>query len=184
MALLSSGCGEFVRGSQSPSQLVVLSILGARGTDDDVEFVTGPLTSDIPSSFADTVFNDLGEAIFRLILRDQGQTAGPSALNAVTLTRYRVVYRRTDGLSTPGVHVPHPFDGFVSATVLPAQDTTVVFEVVRHNAKREAPLATLGVNPQVLSAFADITFFGFDQAGNEVSATGRLQINFGAFVNP
>jgi hypothetical protein len=181
--LLSAGCGEFARQSQSPSQLVVLNILGSRGSSatTTTSFASGPLTSDIPGA-NETVFNDLGQATLSLMLRDANQTAAPTTINSVTVTRYRVVYRRSDGLNTPGMHVPYPFDGVVTATVLPGTNTPVVFEVVRHNAKREAPLATLAVNPQVLTTFAEVTFFGRDQAGNEVSATGNLQINFGAFI--
>ena len=53
-------------------------------------------------------------------LKDQG-TAGaatsPSTLNAMTINRYRMSFRRADGRNTPGVDVPYPFDGAVTATV-------------------------------------------------------------------
>ena len=43
--------------------------------------------------------------------------AAPTPLNQVTFTRYRVVYRRTDGRNAPGVDVPFPFDSAVTFTV-------------------------------------------------------------------
>ena len=181
-AMLSSGCGEFVRQSRSPSQLVVLSLLTARGTASTavVTFVTGPLGSDIPGP-GETYFNDLGQVTMSLILRDGAQLTGPTALNAVTISRYRVVYRRADGLNTPGLHVPYAFDGAVTFTVAAGVNGLAAFELVRHNAKLEPPLAILGVNAEVLTTIAEVTFYGRDQAGNEVSATGNVQINFGSF---
>lgn len=181
-AMLSSGCGEFVRQSRSPSQLVVLSLLTARGTGGTTTtFVSGPLTSDIPGP-GETYFNDLGQVTLSLMLRDGAAGTAPTALNAVTISRYRVEYRRSDGLNTPGLHVPYAFDGAVTLTIVAGTNGVAAFELVRHNAKREPPLAVLGVNPQVLTTIAEVTFFGRDQAGNEVSATGSVQVNFGSFI--
>jgi hypothetical protein len=36
-------------------------------------------------------------------------------------------------------------------------------------------------NPTIIAAIAEITFFGRDQVGNDISATGALQIEFGNF---
>ena len=51
-------------------------------------------------------------------------------------------YIRADGRNTPGVDVPYGFDGALTATV--SGSTTVGFELVRHIAKEEAPLARAG----------------------------------------
>jgi hypothetical protein len=58
------------------------------------------------------------------------------------------------------------------------------FEIVRHTAKQEAPLAALMRNPDVISTLADVTFYGRDQAGNDISVTGTMGINFGNFADP
>jgi hypothetical protein len=183
-AMLSSGCGEFVRQSQSPSQLVIVSILTARGTGTvATTFVNGPLLSDVPAP-GETTFNDFGQATLRVILRDPGTAAIPTAasdINDVTITGYRVVYRRSDGRNTPGVDVPRAFDGAVTFTVRPGATGVGVIELVRHVAKLEAPLAILGTSTVVLTIVADVTFFGRDQAGNELSATGNVQVNFANF---
>jgi hypothetical protein len=35
-----------------------------------------------------------------------------------------------------------------------------------------------------ISAIADVTFFGADQVGNPISATGTIAIQFGDFADP
>jgi hypothetical protein len=181
-ALLSAGCGDLVRSSQSPSQLIIVNLLTSRGSDATTStFNAGPLSSDIPGP-GEGYFNDLGQATLAVMLRDALSSTGPSVVNSVTITRYRVVYRRTDGLNVPGRHVPQSFDGAVTATVFPGTNTEIAFELVRHNAKLEAPLAALGTNVEVIATIAEVTFFGRDQAGNEVSVTGNVQVNFGSFA--
>ena len=121
-----------------------------------------------------------------LTLKDQGVpgTANqPSPLNAVTFTRYHVDYRRADGRNTPGVDIPYAFDGATTFTVA-SDAVTAVVEIVRHVAKAEAPLAALASDPKVITAVATITFYGRDQAGNNVKVSGDLQINFGNFADP
>lgn len=187
-ALTVTACGDFVRQGRSPAQLVIVSLLSARSTSSTVptSFTSGPLLSDVPDTTAgETVFDDFGQVVLRLVMRDPGNGATPvtpTALNEVTITSYRVEYRRTDGRNTPGVDVPFPFTGALTLTV-PATTTSAggVFELVRHVAKLEAPLAPLGRSVVVLTAIADVTFFGRDQAGNAVSATGSIQVNFANF---
>jgi hypothetical protein len=134
-----------------------------------------------------TVFNDLGEVTMALVLKDQGVpgiTAEPSPLNAVTITRYRVSYRRADGRNTPGIDVPFGFDGAVTFTVPSEGDVSAGFELVRVIAKQETPLLPLVQNGNFITTIADITFFGRDLAGNDVQATGSMQIDFGNFADP
>ena len=184
--LVSSSCSEFVRqGGEAPTQLVVVNLVtaGATSAATPTTFFSGPLASDIPGP-GEGYFNDFAQVTLRAQLRDigaAGTPATPTALNDVTVTRYRVVYRRTDGRNTPGIDVPHSFDGVMATTVPAGGTATLTFEIVRHNAKVEPPLAALGTNPQVLTTIAEITFFGRDQAGNELSATASVQINFASF---
>ena len=166
----------------------------ARGSDP--EKFGNPLISDVitnvtspepckPDSPCPTVFNDLGRVQLRLGLKDLGTTASPTAAttnNEVTITRYHVTYRRTDGRNTPGTDVPYPFDGGVTATVCSCSSgVTLSFEVVRHDAKMESPLIQLKTNPGILNAIADVTFYGRDRVGNDVSVTGSLLVDFGNF---
>jgi hypothetical protein len=122
-----------------------------------------------------------------LTLKDPGVpgiVAAPSELNAITINRYRVTYRRADGRNTPGVEVPFPFDSAVTLTVPATGEATVDFTLVRHTSKFEAPLAALGASSVIISTIAEVTFYGRDQAGNEVTATGNIGIFFGNFADP
>jgi hypothetical protein len=62
--------------------------------------------------------------------------------------------------------------------------TTFSFELIRHTAKQEAPLLALRASPVIISTVADITFVGQDQAGNDLSATGSIGVQFGNFADP
>jgi hypothetical protein len=183
---LASCASELTRTGSSPAFVIIESLLGASGAEPN-EFGS-PLASDVRTNGG--VFNDLGQATMSLALKNPGSTANPtapSALNSITFNRYRVIYRRSDGRNTPGVDVPQPFDGAVTVTVPATGDVTFAFEVVRHTAKLEAPLANLagfGGGRVIISTLAEITFYGRDQAGNDVVAAGTLQVNFSDFADP
>jgi hypothetical protein len=187
-ALASTSCGEVARTGRSPAFLIVTSLEGASGADE--EFGT-TLNSDVQTVVDDvpTFFNDLGQVTLRLGVKNPGLPAGslgPSELNAITVNRYRVVYRRTDGRSTPGVDVPYAFDGAFTVTVAGEGNSTAGFDLVRHQAKLESPLRNLvGLGGAlILSTIAEVTFYGHDQTGNEVMATANISINFGDFGDP
>ncbi len=180
-ALLCAGCGDTSSGP-SPSKVFITAIQTSAGLA-STTFVSGPLNSDVVT--AGSIVDDLAQVSFVLTLKDPGipgATNTPSPLNAVTFTRYHVDYRRTDGRNTPGVDVPFSFDG---ATTFTVQDNTdVIVELVRHIAKAEAPLRALVSDANIISTIATITFYGKDQAGNPVSVTGQVQVNFGNFADP
>ena len=78
-------------------------------------------------------------------LKDPGSSdspTSPTTANFITVTRYHVDYVRADGRNTPGVDVPFPFDGAMTLTV-GAGNATGSFELVRVQAKHEAPLMAL-----------------------------------------
>jgi hypothetical protein len=195
-ALASASCGEFTREGRSPAIVVVRSLLVARG--DTPDELTGNLLSDVrvlatsPAPCSDTspcptIFNDVAEVQMSLISKDPGAPgigSNPSNLNQVTINRYRVEYRRTDGRNTPGVDVPFPFDSAVTFTVLADGVASMGFEIVRHVAKEEAPLRALAVNGVIISSIARVTFYGRDQAGNEVSVWADVGVDFGDFADP
>ena len=109
-------------------------------------------------------------------------TVSPTTNNSVTITGYHVEYRRTDGRNTPGVDVPFGFDGAVTGLVIPGGTATSIgFVLVRNAAKEESPLLQLRTSPDSLSTIADVTFYGRDVVGNELSATGSILITFADF---
>ena len=101
----------------------------------------------------------------------------------MTVTRYRVVDRRTDGHNTPGVDVPFPFDSAVTVTVT-GDGGSAGFQLVRTSAKQEAPLRPLVNNPDIISTIADVTFYGRDMSGRDVSATASISIVFADWADP
>lgn len=183
LVVLSAGCSDFIRQDRSPVTLVIDRLEAASGAEDTPTF-GAPLFSDVITVVDDvpTVFADNGRVVMRLIMKDVG--TAPSAVNAVTINQYRVTYRRTDGRNTPGADVPFPFSSGVTFTVAPGAVVTQPFELVRHLAKAEAPLRALRTSGLIISTIADVTFSGRDQAGNELSTTGSITVEFGNFGDP
>jgi hypothetical protein len=173
-ALTVTSCGDVIRESQSPVYLVMDSLLGSSGGDSPF---TAPLLSDVVTN--SSIANDVGRAVLRIAPKDI--SIAPSPNNAVTITRYRVTYTRSDGRNTPGTEVPYPFDGAVTGTVPPGGSTTLTFELVRHAAKKESPLVQLTSGSTVITTIAEVVFFGRDQVGNEIAVSGLIQVNFGNF---
>jgi hypothetical protein len=187
LALCSAQCGELTKQGQAASYLIVQLLEGASGAEPD-EFA-GTLLSDVVTVVdgAPSVFNDIGRVTFTLGLKDPGppnSPTTPSPNNAITVTRYRVTFIRADGRNTPGVDVPFPFDGAFTVTV--SAEASMGFTLVRNVAKLEAPLRGLAFQPTFspISTIAEVTFFGHDQTGREVSASGRISVDFGNFADP
>ena len=181
-ALLVAGCGDPSQGP-SPSKVIIDDVKVAQGGSSPT-FANGPLNSDVIT--AGSIVNDLAQVTMELTLKDSGVPGSanqPSALNAVTFTRYHVEYRRADGRNTPGVDIPYAFDGAATFTVA-SDAVSAVVEVVRHVAKAESPLLALVNESKVINTVTTITFYGKDQAGNNVKVSADLQINFGNFADP
>ena len=175
----AAGCSDFIRQDRSSVTLIIDALEAASGGDDSADFAV-TLQSDVLT--AGSVFNDTGRVTMRLIMKDLAEAA--TATNAVTINRYRVTFRRSDGRNTPGVDVPQPFDSAMTFTVAPGATSVAGFELIRHVAKLEAPLLGLRNNPVIISTVADVTFIGRDQAGREVATTGSIGVQFGNFADP
>jgi hypothetical protein len=185
LGLASASCGTIAREGTASSFLVVKTFEAASGADPSG--YGGTLASDVVTvvQSSPTVFNDLGRVQFTLGLKDPGPASSPttpSQANWITVDRYHVRFLRTDGRNTEGVDVPYAFDSTVTATV--SGDTTVGFTLVRQQAKQEAPLRALGVNGTIVSAIAEVTFYGHDQTGRAVSATATIGVSFANFADP
>ena len=198
MAVLSVmvSCGDVIRQGKAPVIVVVVSMEAASGAEpgnmggfllSDVQTLVdqeiGGETVSVP-----VIFNDVGQATMRLIPKDAGTGAvslNPTQWNAVTINRYRINYIRTDGRNTPGVDVPFPVDGAVTAT-LSATPTVIPFEIVRHQQKLEQPLRSLANfgGRLFISTIAEITFYGADQVGNDVQAKATMNVSFSDYADP
>jgi len=191
----TTSCGDVARSSKAPVYLVVNSLTGASGGGHGVGVFSNTLLSDVivvitaggtcsVTTPCPTVFNDSGQAVLSIALKDIGTPTNVAVLttnNEVTIERFHVEYTRADGRNTPGVDVPYPFDGAATATIPTNGPITLAFELVRHTAKEESPLLQLRSSGQIITTIANVTFFGHDLVGNAVSVTGSIQIDFGNF---
>ncbi len=193
--LACAACGDVARSGRSPVYLVLNSLQGAPGGGHGAGQLTGTLDSDVQvlvtsggacsiQSPCPTVYNDVGQAILSIALKDIGTAAAPAtptSNNSVTITRVHVAYVRADGHNTPGVDVPYPFDGAATGTVPYNGTLTLGFELVRTIAKEESPLIQLVNSNAIITTLANVTFYGTDQVGNAVSVMGTIQIDFANF---
>lgn len=178
IAVASVSCGDVVRQGRGSSYLIIDRLEAARGGTASEEF-DGVLASDVQTKGG--VFEDVGRVSLRLAMKDVTLPTEPTTNNAITITRYRVVYKRADGRNTPGVDVPYPFDGAITVTVSGTTAVQASFTIVRVQSKLEPPLITMAGGfggALVISTIADVTFYGRDQVGNEVSITGSIGIDF------
>ena len=179
-----ASCNELVRSSRSSTILVIERIGAARGgTSDDP--ITTLLNSDVLTN--GDIFPDIGRVSTRLAFKSPGTSespASPTSANWVTITGYRVVYRRTDGRNEQGRDVPYAFEGGLTMTT--TDIGTAEFTLVRAQAKLEEPLISLRDlgGAVVISVIAEINFFGHDQTGAAISADGTIGINFADFADP
>jgi hypothetical protein len=193
-AAATISCGSVVRNSQAPVMLVMDTLQGLKGSA-QASSPSGTLSSDVltivtsggtctTTSPCPTIFADNGQAQVHIILKDIGQpgaTLSPSTNNTVTITRVHVSYRRTDGRNQEGVDIPYGFDTAATVSVSGTNQSTVVFPLVRSQAKEEAPLVQLVTSGLVISTIADVTLYGSDAVGNALSVTGSIAVTFANF---
>jgi hypothetical protein len=184
--------GDLMRTGRGPMYLAITAFEITNGASDEVS--SGGLRSDVQTLVEQqidgvtvrvpTIFNDTAAATIEVIPKDPSRDLSPT--NSVTITRYRIQFRRSDGRNVPGVDVPFGWDGGVSVTIPAGGSGAVAFELVRHSTKQEPPLRNLVNNGgvQFIYTIAEITFFGRDQNGNEVSVTGSVDIAFSDFGDP
>jgi hypothetical protein len=171
----SASCGDVVRTGRSPSYLVV-DLLEARQGQTTTGRASGVLFSDVITG--GTIFADTGEVTLSAAFKNVNSVTAPTTNNDITITRYHVQYRRADGRNQEGVDVPYGFDAGATGTVSVGGTLTLTFVLLRNVAKLETPLVQLASNLNVLSTIAEVTFYGRDQAGNEVNVTGTISIEF------
>ena len=90
-----------------------------------------------------TVFNDPATVTLRAEIKNPLAPTSPGALNDITITRYHVTFKRSDGRNTPGVDVPYGFDGAFTITMPTSGSAQGGFDLVRHQNKREPPLSNM-----------------------------------------
>ena len=191
VALISYACTEVEDNSESASLLVVSNVTGVPGGEGEAPGV--PLLSDTCDSPSDqsqdpafcAVFNDSAAVTFDNEYLQIGPGSGidPSFMNDIIVTQFRVDFVRANNRNTPGIDVPFGVDGTMNVRVAVNGSATAPIVIVRHVAKREPPLAELSFGSEsVLTANAQLRFFGHDIAGREVTATGFMEVHFANFA--
>lgn len=181
--MTTSGCTKQQLEGKSSSYLIIDALQGARG--DEPDKASGVLDSDVVTE--GSVYADLGRVTLRLGMKDPGTTQNPStptSANYITVTRYHVKYIRTDGRATQGTDVPYEFDGGSTVTVGEG-GADLVLTLVRVQAKLDAPLRSLRDlgGSVAISTIAEVTLYGKDQAGRDVSVKGTITVNFADFAD-
>jgi len=170
LALVAGGCApDYVTGSTAPVNLLIGSINGGAVLDSDVRLSTGTICPD-------TVPVALG-------VRAKNQnTVDITVPQHVLVQQYEVRYFRSDGRANEGIDVPYRFGGPLASEVDVATSgvTAVPVQVVRRQAKLEPPLSNI-TGFQIVTMIAEITISGQTVAGQAVSATGRMQVDFADF---
>jgi hypothetical protein len=185
-SMVMASCHSAVTEGRSAVYLIMESLEGGSGIEgQDSAVFSHTLQSDVGTDVGG-VFEDPGRVRLRIAFKDVTNPTAPTTNNFVTINRYRVEYRRADGRNQQGVDVPYAFDGASTFTV--TNDTTEgTFVLVRVQAKLERPLITLvGARGGglVISTLADVTFYGRDQTGTEVSVKGTISVNFADWADP
>jgi hypothetical protein len=176
-ALAATSCSDKVLQGKGSSYLVVDVLEAASGatagTFDTV------LESDVLTKGG--VLEDLGRITLHIAMKDVTLATGtePTANNAITVNRYHVDFVRADGRSAQGVDVPYSFDGAATGTITTAP-TALTFALVPIQRKLESPLLALRNQGGAIAilTIANVTFYGYDQAGNTVSVKGSITVNF------
>ena len=176
-ALATAACGDKVLQGKGSSYLVIDQLAAAAGGK--TETFSTVLQSDVLTK--GDVLEDLGKVTLHIAMKDVSLTTGtePTANNVITVNRYHVDFVRSDGRNTQGVDVPYSVDGAVTGTVTTSQ-TSLVFAIVPVQRKLEAPLRALRNlgGAVAIMTIANVTFYGYDQAGNAVAVTGSISVNF------
>jgi len=191
-ALVAAGCTpDWARDNNSPLVMRIASV--------SAESADGQTGAILHSDLCCPIVNDPATLTVELFRKNVSLTSTP--IEDVLLTRYEVVYQRTDGHNIEGIDVPFRITGPLQ-TRIHAPSTTgetaadVVIDVVRHQAKVEAPIANLrdNANPQLvagplsggdvfLTVIAHITIYGETTNGRSLTATADLQITFADYAD-
>jgi hypothetical protein len=188
-------CTAVEDNTRSSELLTVSNVIGQPGSTGEDSGT--PLLSDVcdnpntDSQDPDTcsVFNDNADVTLDNDFLQIGKGSGvgpPSFINDILVTQYRIDYVRPNGRNTPGVDVPFGIDGTMDIRVAVNSNSTASVLVVRHQAKREPPLSeiTTGEGEGVITANAQMQFFGHDLAGRTVNTTGFLEIHWANYAEP
>jgi hypothetical protein len=167
LAVAAGACTpDYVTSSSAPVLFLIAAVNGGAVLDSDIRTSSGTICPDYAS--------------VSLAVRAKNPNAGDITVpQHVLVQEYEVRYYRTDGRGTEGLDVPYRITGPIGGEVdLATSGTTdLPIQVVRRQAKLEPPLSNI-TGVQIVTMIAEVTVSGQTVAGQAVSATGRMQIDF------
>jgi len=128
-----------------------------------------------------TIYEDLASVEIQNMPLNPGTSGDDlSYYYDVTLKKYKVEFTRPDGKNTEGINVPHSFVGSINVTIPINSSVSFSFVIVPVRVKLEPPLTRLvgGEGEQVIETIANITFYGEDNAGNQMEVKGNIDVYF------
>jgi hypothetical protein len=184
VGLTLAGCTPpWAKTNSSPYIMEISGIAGSSG-------VGSTLRSDVLTD--GSVFNDDAVVSVNIFRKNNNPGLGVSPVEHIYLERYEVRYFRTDGHSVEGVDVPYGISGPLgniryhtpSSGGGGEVEASLTITIVRHDAKREAPLRALrSPNLTVLTTIAQITVHGRTVQGDALVATGQVEVQFADFAD-
>jgi hypothetical protein len=184
--LLYISCNPLSDDTRSGSMLIVEDMIGLDMNGNEGNFIQSDVIFQDPEDPNNTaIYADSVVVSFRGRLLDPASLSGPSHYNDISVTRYVVTYNRADGRNTEGVDIPYSFEGNLSVVVPIDSTQDATFVIVREVAKLEPPLIGLQEwrDAGVIEATAKVDFYGQDQVGNTIKATGYITVFFANYAN-
>jgi hypothetical protein len=167
LALVLSGCTpSYVTDSSAPVILTIQDINGGSAVLSDVNNDGTIINCDV----------EVG-----VQLRSKNPEDPGTAVEDVTISRYEIRYRRSDGRGQEGVDVPFTVSGNMAFQVTVNGEGTFSIRLVRHAAKIVPPLSNIS-GLEIVTMIADVTLYGETVARQGVSATGSVQIDFADYA--
>ena len=185
LAIGLAACNPVENKSESASMLLVERMQGTNVEGQISDYVQSDVLVQKAGEATGTIFADIGRVTLSCRLLAPAAPLGASPWNDIVVTRYVVSYSRADGRNTPGVDIPYPFEGSISATFKVGFTSELAYVIVREVAKAEPPLIALvtGGAEGVIQATAKVEFYGHDMANKSVKATGYIPIFFANYAN-
>lgn len=160
---------DYVTNNQTDVTFIIAAINGG-----------APLSSDVVPVAADVV------NVAVAVRSKNPNVTVPQIPLHVLINQYSVRYFRSDGRNVEGVDVPFSITGALAdeEDAKTSGTSDIAIEVVRAQAKMEPPLSNLsgGGGAIVFTCFAEITLYGQNITGKQVTATGTMQIDFADFA--
>ncbi len=164
--LFFNGCNAVENGTTSGTRLYVQSITG---TGLDGKPGSNVIYSDVMQN-GGGVINDVVLVSVDAVLMDPNQVT-PTNYQNVIIDQIDIHYTRADGLNVEGKDVPRSYSLTTSQMVMVADPTTSFnVEIMRHNAKLEAPLVQFAdAGSGTLKLEAHLTIHSKDTAGKRLA---------------